>query len=71
MEGIVQIIQSLGFPIACVVAMFIMWQSEVKSHNEEMEKFRTSLTEQNKATVEALQGNTIVLTKILTRLGEE
>ena len=71
MEGIIQIVQSLGFPIACVVAMFVMWQSEVKSHNEEMEKFRVTLAEQSKATVEALQGNTIILTKILSRLGEE
>lgn len=70
-DGIIQIVQSLGFPIACVIAMFAMWQKEVSSHREEMEKIRSSLAEQNKATVEALQGNTVVLAKILTKLGEE
>ena len=71
MDGVIQIVQSLGFPIACVIALFAMWQSEVKSHNEEMEKFRVTLAEQSKATIEALQGNTIILTKILSKLGED
>lgn len=71
MEGIVQIIQSLGFPIACVCAMFLMWQKEVKSHDEEMEKMRAALAEQTHATTEALNGNTVILTKILTRIGAE
>lgn len=70
MDGIIQIVQSLGFPIACVVALFAMWQSEVKSHDEEMDKMRTTLEEQSKQTVEALNNNTIVLTRILERLGE-
>lgn len=71
MEGIVQIIQSLGFPIACVVAMFAMWQKEVHSHDEEMEKMRAALAEQTRATTEALNGNTVILTKILTRIGAD
>ena len=69
MEGIIQIIQSLGFPIACVVALFAMWQSEVKSHDAEMEKMRTALETQTTATTEALNNNTVVLTRILERLG--
>lgn len=66
---IVNIIQSLGFPIACVVAMFCMWQKEVKSHDEEMESMRRTLNEQSTATTEALNNNTQVLTRILERLG--
>lgn len=69
MQDIVQIIQSLGFPIACVVAMFAMWQSEVKSHKEEMEQMRQTLEEQTAATTQAITNNTVVLTKILTKLG--
>ena len=69
MESIVQIIQSLGFPIACVVAMFVMWQNEVKMHDAEMEKMRTTLEQQNKATTEALNRNTLVLEKIMTLIG--
>lgn len=70
MENVVQIIQSLGFPVACVVAMFVMWQSEVKAHDAEMDKMRDTLAEQSKSTVEALNNNTIILTRILERLGE-
>lgn len=71
MEGIIQIIQSLGFPIACVVAMFLAWQNEVKTHDSEMEKMRDTLEAQSKATIDALNNNTLILTKILTKLGEE
>ncbi len=71
MENIIQIIQSLGFPIACVCAMFLMWQKEVKSHDEEMEKMRAALAEQTRATTEALNNNTVILTKILTRIGAD
>ena len=71
MDGIIQIIQSLGFPIACVVAMFLAWQNEVKTHDNEMEKMRSTLEAQSKATVDALNNNTLILTKILTKLGEE
>lgn len=70
MQDIVAIIQSLGFPIACVVAMFAMWQSEVKAHKEEMEKMRVTMEEQSRATVEALNNNSVVLARILERLGE-
>lgn len=69
MSDVISIIQSLGFPIACVVAMFVMWQQEVKAHDEEMEKMRETLSHQNSATVEALNNNTQVLTRILTKLG--
>jgi len=71
MDGVIQIIQSLGFPIACVVAMFLMWQQEVKAHDEEMGKMRDTLEAQSKATVEALNNNTVILNRILERLGEE
>lgn len=71
MQDIISIIQSLGFPVACVVAMFIMWQQEVKAHDVEMEKMRTTLETQSKATTDALNNNTQVLTRILERIGEE
>ena len=71
MSDIISVIQSLGFPIACVVAMFVMWQQEVKAHDAEMEKMRETLSAQNSATVDALNNNTLVLTKILSKLGLE
>ena len=69
-EGVIKVIQSLGFPIACVVAMFFMWQREVESHKEEMREMRESIEEQNKATVTALNNNTQMLQKIMTKIGE-
>lgn len=71
MDGIIQVIQSLGFPIACVIALFCMWQSEVKAHDEEMEKMRSTLERQSSSTVEALNNNTVVLTRILDRIGAD
>ncbi len=71
MSDIISIIQSLGFPIACVVALFLMWQQEVKAHDVEMEKMRDQMAAQQNATIEALNNNTVMLQKILTRLGED
>lgn len=71
MNDVINLIQSLGFPIACVVALFAMWQSEVKAHDEEMDKMRTALEEQSKSTTEALNNNTVILTRILEKLGVE
>lgn len=71
MNDIINLVQSLGFPIACVVALFAMWQSEVKAHDDEMDKMRTALEEQSKSTTEALNNNTVILTRILERLGVE
>ena len=68
--GIIDAIKGLGFPIACVVAMFMMWQREVESHKQEMEDMRQSMTEQNQKMTDALNNNTLILQKILTKLGE-
>lgn len=69
-DGIVKAIQSLGFPIACVIAMFLMWQKEVASHKEEMENMRQTMEAQSRATVDALNNNTQVLNRILQKIGE-
>lgn len=69
-DAILSAIQSLGFPVACVVAMFLMWQKEVASHKEEMENMRQTMEEQNMATIEALNNNTQVLNRILQKIGE-
>lgn len=48
-----QLIGSLGFPIACVIAMFYMWNKEREDHKAEIDQVRT-----------ALENNTLALTKI-------
>lgn len=55
---IVQIVSSLGFPIACCVAMF--WQNNKlnESHKAEVSKLN-----------EAINNNTIALNHIIDKLG--
>lgn len=54
---ITQLIGSLGFPVACVIAMFYFWNKEREDHKEEMQKM-----------TEALNNNTLALVKIETVL---
>ena len=70
MSSVVQAISNLGFPVACVVAMFFMWQKEVESHKSEMKEMQASVEEQNRTMVEALNNNTQILNRILAKLGE-
>ena len=58
MDEIIQIIQTLGFPIAVAVAMF--WQNNKlqEQHKEEMAKI-----------TEALNNNTIALIELKDKLG--
>ena len=52
--GAVQsLIANLGFPIACVIAMFWMLNKESENHKEEMQKV-----------TEALNNNTLALTEL-------
>lgn len=55
---IVQLVSSLGFPIACCIAMF--WQNNKlnESHKEEVSKLN-----------EAVNNNTIALNRIIDKLG--
>ena len=58
MESIVEIIQALGFPIACVVALF--WQNNHlnEQHKQEMD-----------AITEALNNNTQALIRLEEKIG--
>ena len=58
MDSWVQIIQTLGFPIAVAIAMF--WQNTKlqEQHKEEMSKI-----------TEALNNNTIALTELKDKIG--
>ena len=79
MEDIIQIIQTVGFPIACAVAMFLMLQSEQKAHKEESAKltetitdmkitFNNAIHEQESKITEAINNNTLVIQKLLDKL---
>lgn len=81
MQDILTIIQTVGFPIAVAIAMFVMLQNEQKSHREETEKltetitdlkitFNASITAQEKSITEAINNNTLVIQKLLDRMEE-
>lgn len=59
-DQIVSIINDVGFPIACVFAMFVMWNKEREAHKKESEKW-----------VQALENNTKALTAIAVKIGEK
>ena len=63
MENLPEIVSNLGFPIACVCAMFFMWNKEREDHKDDV-----------KEPTAAVNNNTVVMEKILTALekdGEE
>ena len=45
MQDILTIIQTVGFPIAVAIAMFVMLQNEQKAHREESEKLTETITD--------------------------
>lgn len=57
LDVIVKFIQNVGFPIACVVAMFWMWDRERQEHKAEAEKW-----------TEAINNNTLIMQRLLDKL---
>lgn len=51
------LISNVGFPIACVIAMFFMWNKEQVQHKEESDKW-----------VEAINNNTLMMQKVIDKL---
>lgn len=79
MQDFITIIQSVGFPIACAVAMFVLLHNEQKSHREETEELNSTITElkisfnsaindQERKITEAINNNTLVIQKLLDKL---
>lgn len=52
------LISNMGFPIACVIAMFYMWNKEREEHKTECQKM-----------TEAINNNTLVMQKLVDKLG--
>ena len=82
MQDVITISQTVGFPIACAVAMFMMLQSEQKAHREESSKLTETITElkisfadaihdQESNITEAINNNTLVIQKLLDKLDKE
>lgn len=82
MEQVITLIQTVGFPIACAVAMFIMLNNEQKQHKEESEKltgtitdlkisFSEAINEQKSDMVSAINNNTLVIQKLIDKMEDK
>lgn len=82
MSDFISIIQSVGFPIAVAIAMFIMLQNEQKEHKAETERitetlnrleltFNNALHEQESTIAEAINNNTLVIQKLIDKLEKD
>lgn len=82
MQDVITVIQTVGFPIACAVAMFLMLQSEQKAHRDESEKLTQTITDlkisfadaihdQENNITEAINNNTLVIQKLIDKLDKE
>lgn len=52
-QTIIEFIRTLGFPMACVVILFLFWNKEITTHKEETQK-----------SIEALNNNTLAIQKL-------
>lgn len=82
MSDFITIIQSVGFPIAVAVAMFIMLQNEQKEHKAETEHltetmnrlemtFNNAIHEQESNITQAINNNTVVIQKLIDKLEKD
>ena len=65
MDTIMDFIQNFGFPIAITVYLLYERSNADKLHKEEMDSMRKEMTDNNMKMTEAVNNNTIVLTRIL------
>ena len=82
MQDVISIIQTVGFPIACAIAMFMMLKKETEAHKEESERlsstinemklaFNDAIHEQESTITQAINNNTLVIQKLLDKLDKE
>lgn len=46
-DSIVQIVSTVGFPIACCIAMFSMWDKEREAHDAEVREITKAINNNN------------------------
>lgn len=67
----VTIIQTVGFPIACCIGLFILLFRMNKSHKEEVAEMKEAFYQQSKETNQAINNNTLALQKLVDKLDTE
>ena len=65
---IVTLIQTVGFPIACCIGLFILLWKMNKSHKEEVIEMKEAFYQQSKETITAINNNTLAIQKLTDKL---
>ena len=68
---VVQIISTLGFPIAMCIGACIFIKYQFDSNNKNMEELRKEHREEVKGMTDALNNNTLALQKLIDKIGDE
>lgn len=71
MEMLVNILSNFGFPVAVCAAMFFYIYKTQEQHREDIAKINEQHREESEKMQEAINNNTIALTKLVDRLGGE
>ena len=66
---VVQIISTLGFPIAMCIGACIFIKYQFDSNNKNVEDMRKEHKEEVKSMTEALNNNTLALQRLIDKLG--
>lgn len=66
---VVQIISTLGFPIAMCIGACIFIKYQFDANNKNMEELRKEHKEEVKGMTDALNNNTLALQKLIDKLG--
>lgn len=70
MEDIANIVSTFGFPIACcIILMYYVFRLN-ESHKAEVTEIMHEHKEEVNKMTDAINSNTLVLTKLLDKLGE-
>lgn len=70
-QEVTALIGSLGFPIFCSIALFSQMNKMNKENREEKEAMHKANAEKNDKMTEAINNNTIAITKLVTMIGGE
>lgn len=70
MSDIIQLIQSVGFPVAACIAMGLYVKDVTNKNDERIDKLNDTHNKALDKITTALNNNTIALTKLSERLGD-
>lgn len=70
MDGIVQVISSVGFPIAMCLLMGYWVKTTHDDHREDIKRLQENHTEETKDLTQAINNNTLVVQQLIDKIGD-